>query len=40
MGPSGEAGPITSVRRMVITAAVVSAALFVGDNGPESKTAH
>lgn len=32
-GPAGEAGPFTSAHKMAAVAA-----LFVGDNGPESKT--
>lgn len=38
MGPSGEAGPFTSGRKMAAAAALVLAAPFVGDNGPKSKT--
>lgn len=37
-GASGEAGPFTSVHKMAAAAAMVLAALFVGDNGPKSKT--
>lgn len=36
--PQGEAGPFTSARKMAAAAAAVLAALFVGDNGPKSKT--
>lgn len=37
-GPSGEAGPFTSAHKMAAAGTVVLAALFVGDNGPKSKT--
>lgn len=39
-GPSGEAGPFTSaqIKKKAVSAAVVLAALFVGDNGLKSKT--
>lgn len=37
-GPSGKAGPFTSAHKMAAAAAMVLAALFVGDNGPKSKT--
>lgn len=36
-GPSGEAGPFTSAHKMAAVA-VVLAGLFMGDNGPKSKT--
>lgn len=37
-GPSGEAGPFTSVHKMAAAATMVLVALFVGDNGLKSKT--
>lgn len=37
-GPSGEAGPFTSAHKMAAAGTAVLAALFVGDNGPKSKT--
>lgn len=37
-GPSGEAQPFTSALKMAAAAAMVLAALFVGDNRPKSKT--
>lgn len=36
--PSSEAGPFTSAHKTAEAAALVLAALFVGDNGPKSKT--
>lgn len=37
-GPSGEARTFASAHKMAAAAAMVLAALFVGDNGPKSKT--
>lgn len=37
-GPSSETGPFTSAHKTAAEAAMVLAALFVGDNGPKSKT--
>lgn len=37
-GPSGEAERFTSAHKMAAVAAMVLAILFVGDNGPKSKT--
>lgn len=37
-GPPGEAGPFTSAHKMAAATAAALAALFVGDNGPKSKT--
>lgn len=37
-GPFGEPGAFTSAHKMAAVAAMVLTALFVGDNGPKSKT--